>query len=171
LYAELIQNRAFQGSSFYPRSLVAWTPINGSVLSLQNLSQPLSSALPTSMNVATGIGNGIVGFANSGYWGIDVKAQKYTGSFYVKGSYTGAFTVSLQSNLTNEAFASTQINSNSTPNQWVQHEFTLTPEKDAPNVNNTFAITFESSVSSFLSTLRTLWKLISPGCPRWFTRL
>jgi hypothetical protein len=34
----------------------------------------------------------------------------------------------------------------------VQHEFTLTPEKDAPNVNNTFAITFESSVSSFLST-------------------
>lgn len=104
------------------------------------------------MSVATGTGNGIVGFANAGYWGIDVKVQKYTGSFYVKGSYTGAFTVSLQSNLTKEVFASTQISSKSTPNQWVQHEFTLTPEKAAPNVNNTFTITFDSSVSSFLST-------------------
>ena len=152
MYAELIQNRAFQGSSFYPRSLVAWSPINGAVLSLQNLSQPLSSALPTSLNVATGAVNGTVGFANSGYWGIDVKVQKYTGSFYVKGLYNGAFTVSLQSNLTKEVIASTQINSKSTPNQWLQHEFTLTPEKAAPNVNNTFIITFESSVSSFLST-------------------
>ena len=152
MYAELIQNRAFQGSSFYPKSLVAWAPINGAVLSLQNLSQPLSSALTTSMNVGTGSGNGTVGFANGGYWGIDVKVQKYTGSFYVKGSYTGAFTVSLQSNLSKEVFASTRISSNSTPNQWVQHEFTLTPAKAALNVNNTFTITFDSSVSFFLST-------------------
>jgi alpha-L-arabinofuranosidase len=99
------------------------------------------------MNVATGNSTGKVGFANSGYWGIDVKVQTYTGSFYVKGSYTGAFTVSLQSNLTNEVFASTQVSSHCSPSQWVQHEFTLTPGKAAPNVNNTFNVTFESSVS------------------------
>jgi len=104
------------------------------------------------MNVGTGTVNGTIGFANSGYWGIDVKVQKYTGSFYVKGSYTGAFTISLQSNLTKEVFSSTKISSNSNPNQWVQHEFTLIPEKAAPNVNNTFTITFESSVSSFSLT-------------------
>lgn len=46
LYAELIRNRAFQGSSKYPSNLDAWTAVNGATLSLKNLSDPLSSALP-----------------------------------------------------------------------------------------------------------------------------
>ncbi len=106
----------------------------------------MSTALPNSLNVVPSSGKS--GFTNSGFWGIDVKVQKYTGSFYVKGSYSGSFTASLQSNLTGETFGSVDIVSRSVANEWVQHEFTLVPKKAAPNSNNTFAITFEASVST-----------------------
>ena len=70
LYAELIRNRAFQGSSKYPSNLDAWTAVNGATLSLKNLSDPLSSALPTSVNVKGSKGQ--AGLTNLGWWGIDV---------------------------------------------------------------------------------------------------
>jgi len=60
LYAELIQNRAFQGA---PANLTAWSAVGGAKLSLQNTSQPLSTALPTSLNVATN-GSGETGIQN-----------------------------------------------------------------------------------------------------------
>ena len=65
LYAELVQNRAFQGAIGSPSNLNAWSSVNGALLSLKNLTKPLSSALPTSMNVvAGGYGHKQVGFAN-----------------------------------------------------------------------------------------------------------
>jgi alpha-L-arabinofuranosidase len=124
--------------------------MNGAALSLQKLATPLSSALPNSINVAAGAsskGKKNVGFANLGYWGMDVKVQKYTGSFYVKGSYKGSFTASLQSNLTGESFGSVDVTSQSVADAWTQHTFTLVPKKTAPNSNNTFAITFDPAVS------------------------
>ncbi|KAI1492729.1 alpha-L-arabinofuranosidase [Biscogniauxia mediterranea] len=147
LYAELIRNRAFQSSERYPSSLDAWFPINGAHLSLNtNLSTPLSDSLSVSMNVAAPKdGDTEVGFLNVGYWGMDVKIQKYTGSFWVKGGYTGSFTASLRSNLTGEEFGSVSIPSQSQDDQWIEHDFELTPSKSAPNSNNTFAITFEAS--------------------------
>jgi alpha-N-arabinofuranosidase len=147
IYAELIYNRAFQGSDMFPVSLDGWSSVSGAALSIKNLSTPLSSALPSSVNVATGSKSGKVGFANSGFWGMDVKVQKYTGSFYVKGSYKGLFTASLQSNLTGETFGQVDIVSKSVDQGWTQHEFILIPFKNAPNVNNTFAITFNAAVS------------------------
>ncbi|KAB5542523.1 glycoside hydrolase superfamily [Coniochaeta sp. 2T2.1] len=143
IYAELIQNRAFQGSEQFPSSLTGWIPVNRAALSLQKLATPLSWALPYSMNVAAGSSSGKVGFANTGYWGMDVKVQKYTGSFYVKGSYEGSFTASLQSNLTGETFGSVDVVSQSVAGEWTQHNFTLVPTKAAQNSNNTFAITFD----------------------------
>ncbi|KAI9935036.1 hypothetical protein ASPWEDRAFT_44615 [Aspergillus wentii DTO 134E9] len=142
LYAELIRNRAFQGGTTYPSSLDAWIPVNDASLSLKNLSYPLSSALPTSVNVK---GTGKVGLANLGWWGIDVQEQKYTGSFYVKGSYNGSFTASLQSNETSDVFASVEIASASVRGAWTQHNFTLTPTKAAGDVKNTFSISFDAS--------------------------
>jgi alpha-N-arabinofuranosidase len=136
----------------FPVSLDGWIPINGAGLSLQKLAMPLSSALPYSMNVAAKGSSGKVGFANTGYWGMDVKVQKYTGSFYVKGSYEGKFTASLQSNLTGESFGSVDVASQSVSGQWTQHNFTLVPSKAAPNSNNTFAITFDPAVSRNLIT-------------------
>ncbi|KAJ9139520.1 GH51 arabinofuranosidase [Coniochaeta hoffmannii] len=143
IYAELIYNRAFQGSDMYPSNLAGWIPVNGASLSLQRLATPLSWALPYSMNVAATASSGKIGFANTGYWGMDVKMQTYSGSFYVKGVYEGSFTASLQSNLTGDVFGSVDVVSQSVAGEWTQHNFTLVPSKAAPNSNNTFAITFD----------------------------
>ncbi|KAI0108860.1 alpha-N-arabinofuranosidase A [Nemania sp. FL0031] len=145
LYAELIRNRAFQSSERYPSSLSGWYPINGTQLSLKTLEAPLSKALSTSMNVASASTHGQVGFFNDGYWGMDVKTQTYQGSFWVRGDYSGYFTASLQSNITGERFGLAKIKSRSQADKWVEHEFALTPNKNAPNSNNTFAITFEAA--------------------------
>ena len=143
LYAELIRNRAFQGSSTYPSNLSAWSAVGESTLTLQNLSEPLSSALPTSVKVE---GKEIIGLTNEGFWGIDVRPQQYSGSFYVKGSYSGSFTASLRSNTSGKTLASVKVASKSIANDWVQHEYTLTPTVKASNTNNTFSLTFDASV-------------------------
>lgn len=83
---------------------------------------------------------------NAGFWGIDVRPQQYTGSFFVKGSYTGSFIVSLQSATSGKTLASTQVVSKSLPDEWVQHDFTLTPTTTASDTNNTFSLTFDPSV-------------------------
>ncbi|KAI3324893.1 glycoside hydrolase family 51 protein [Xylariaceae sp. AK1471] len=144
LYAELIRNRAFQSSAAFQSTLSGWYPMNGAQLSLRNLTEPLSKALPTSMNVAPVRQNGEVGFSNDGYWGMDVKIQTYRGSFWVRGDYHGDFTASLQSNITGERFGVTKVKSQARANQWVEHEFALTPYKNAPSSNNTFALTFDA---------------------------
>src|SRR6476469_8573019 len=51
LYAELIQNRAFQGSSQFPIVLEPWTASGDASLSLRNLTNPLSSAFTASVEV------------------------------------------------------------------------------------------------------------------------
>ncbi|QBZ62022.1 hypothetical protein PoMZ_10896 [Pyricularia oryzae] len=144
VYAELIRNRAFQGDpEHHPKSLRFWRPIN-SKLSLNDLDIPLSEELPTSMRVEPdGDGDGPLGFSNDGFWGMDVKVQKYTGSFWVKGAYEGKFTASFKSALTDDVFGSVEIESQSVEDDWVEHEVILTPSKDAPSSNNTFAITFD----------------------------
>ncbi|KAJ5675272.1 uncharacterized protein N7477_005206 [Penicillium maclennaniae] len=126
LYAELIRNRAFQGSTTYPSSLDAWTAVGDSTLSIHNLTSPLSSALPTSVRVS---GKGTVGLSNDGFWGIDVRPQKYSGSFYVKGSYKGSFTASLRSATSGKTLESTQVKSKST-------------------AGNGFSLTFDASKAS-----------------------
>lgn len=115
-----------------------------SSLSLQNLSDPLSSALPTSVRVK---GKGTAGLTNAGFWGIDVRPQKYSGSFYVKGSYSGSFTAALSSS-DGKTLASTKVKSKSVAGKWVQHEFTLTAKSTASNTNNTFSLSFDGSVRS-----------------------
>lgn len=151
LYAELVRNRAFQSAENFPPTLDAWYSIGGAVLSLKQLEKPLSAALSTSLNVAPGSGGyASVGFFNDGYWGMDVKkANKYTGSFWVKGKYDGQFTASLRSNITGDAFGSATIQSKCNTVDWTEHTYELRPDVDAPNSNNTLAITFDSSVSFF----------------------
>jgi alpha-N-arabinofuranosidase len=98
------------------------------------------------MNVATSKATGKdVGFSNTGYWGIGVQVQPYTGSFWVKGSYRGSFTASLKSDITQQTFASVQVASKASANAWVQHNFTLTPTSAAANSNNSFILTFDKS--------------------------
>lgn len=122
-------------------------PVGDVVLSLENLTTPLSTALPTSMNVTLGAtSSGTVGILNPGWFGISVQPQTYTGSFFVLGEYTGNFTASLQSVLTNETFVSVTVPSTeSTTGQWVQYNFTLEPTVAAPNSNNSLVISFDAA--------------------------
>ncbi|SPQ21402.1 d7654c19-7073-4ed9-a2be-fd1299e158c5 [Thermothielavioides terrestris] len=136
LYAELIQNRAFQNGT-----LDAWSAVGGATLALDT-STPLSQALPRSVKV-TG-GQHTAGLKNSGFWGFDVKkSKKYTGSFYSYGDYSGRFTVSLVSNTTNEIFATTTVKSKSVAGRWTQHTFELRPTKDAPDISNSFVLEYK----------------------------
>ncbi|CAI7579097.1 unnamed protein product [Penicillium discolor] len=163
LYAELIRNRAFQGSTKFPSSLEAWSGAGDSSLSLKNLTDPLSTALPTSVNVK---GTGTAGLINAGFWGIDVRPQKYTGSFYVKGAYKGSFTASLLSS-SGKALATTKVASKSVANDWVQHEFVLTPKDKASDTKNKFSLTFDGSKASGGSLD---FNLISLFPPTWNDR-
>ncbi|KAF7930604.1 uncharacterized protein EAE98_005004 [Botrytis deweyae] len=153
IYAELIQNRAFQGNREFASTLEPWTAIGSSVLTLQNTSIPLSSALPTSVNVrASSNGTyanstGTIGLSNPGWWGFSVQPQKYTGSFWVLGAYTGNFTASLVGATSGTVFATVDIPSNSTSEEWTEFPFTLEPTAAAPDVNNDFTIEFESGHS------------------------
>ncbi|KAF2003377.1 glycoside hydrolase family 51 protein [Amniculicola lignicola CBS 123094] len=141
IYAGLIRNRAFQGSSVRPPTISPWTSLGVAALSLKNLPLPLSSALPTSLNVASS--NGTIGISNPGYWGIDASKDKYAGSFWVKGDYTGIFEVQLWNYLSNTTVGSAQVESNATNTEWKEHAFELVPDNAPGNVNNTFALTLE----------------------------
>lgn len=56
------------------------------------------------------------------------------------------FKASLQSSVTGETFATANIPSSSVGDNWTQHHFTLFPKVNASNTNNTFSITFDSTV-------------------------
>lgn len=66
IYAELIQNRAFQGSTTYPSTLDPWTAIGDASLALDNTTA--LGVLPTSVKV-TASSDGTVGIKNPGWWG------------------------------------------------------------------------------------------------------
>lgn len=91
------------------------------------------------------------GLQNMGWWGIPVSPQTYNVSFFiypdqVRNQYNlnTSITVSLQSNVTGEVFASTVI-----PAQpwnvvnWTHVETQIHCNVSAPDVNNTLAITFD----------------------------
>ncbi|KIM20379.1 glycoside hydrolase family 51 protein [Serendipita vermifera MAFF 305830] len=162
LYAELIRNRAFQGSDLgdggagaipWALSLAAWKAIGGAVLSL-DLLNPLSENLVTVLKVdipATATGE--VGFLNEGWWGMDVRPQDYDASFYIKPNgalykknVTGV-NISLRSAVTNDIWATTRvgISQNISTTKFTKLEAVLTPTAAAPSSNNTFAITFDAA--------------------------
>ncbi|EME79726.1 glycoside hydrolase family 51 protein [Pseudocercospora fijiensis CIRAD86] len=152
VYAELVQNRAFQGNGVFPSNLSFWSAVGSSQLSLHNLSTPLSAALPTSMRVnASGSS---VGFANAGYWGFPVYAGwKYSGSFWIHGSFNGNITINLQSVLEgyhNKSWAEASVSIASTADSWTQYNYTLSPPETAPDSNNTLAFTWDAPSGSCL---------------------
>lgn len=141
LYAELIQNRAFQGSSVYPSTIDPWTSVGPAVLLLSNTSPTLSSALPTYLKV-TSNATAAIGVKNPGWWGIDVQVQTYTGKLWASGTYTGNFTATLESAISNDTWATVEIVGKGIAGQWTEYHFTLEPTASAPNSNNTFSLTW-----------------------------
>lgn len=161
IYAEAIQNRAFQGSvrenpdfPFGP-TLDGYYPVGNVTLRLSRM-QPLSEALPVVMELEIGAeADGEVGFFNEGWWGINVAPGVYNASFYVKGNgakMNGTLSgvdVSLRSNLTDDVWAEETIAMSAQRNisyfEWTQFETQLTVTETAPNSNNSFYVTFDAT--------------------------
>ena len=174
LYAEMIVNRAFQGSTVtlgtqdeFPGTsiigsenpiepfgpvLTGWQSIGGAILSLDRL-HPLSDALTTVMQVSIPPNaTGEVGFFNYGYWGMDVSPQTYQASFYMlangptDAAHLTAVNVSLRSNLTNDIWITNHIPvQNLSSFSYTKLNTIIYNNSTAPNSNNTFAVTFNAS--------------------------
>ena len=86
-----------------------------------------------------------VGISNPGWWGIEVKPQIYTGSFYVLGEYSGSFTAALRSAAGN-VLASVKVPSQSIASKWVKHDFVLNPTQ-AAGVKNVFTLTYSGGAT------------------------
>lgn len=158
-------NRAFQFANSSTTSLFPYYPIGGdrgASISLDT-SNPLSSALPYSLKVTPGSTPGSYGFANPGYYSFEVKPQVYSGSFYVRGSYSGTMTAALISAFNvNEVYANLQIPVVSYANNWTQISYQLTPPAPAPSVNNSLAITFDAATATDGSLNFNLISLFPP---------
>ncbi|WP_372664742.1 LamG-like jellyroll fold domain-containing protein [Amycolatopsis kentuckyensis] len=107
LYAELVRNRTFKeayqggsgaGDTPVPYwSLLASTGATGTYAI--DTATPLNTALDRSLKLHADAvpAGGRVAAANVGYYGVAAKpATKYTGSFFAKGTWTGAVRVSLE---------------------------------------------------------------------------
>jgi alpha-N-arabinofuranosidase len=143
LYAELISNRIFKGSTNVPLywQLVQTGGGTGSISLDTN--QPINDALTTCLKleasqVAT---NQRVGIANGGFWGIPVKPKtRYQASFYAKASagFTGPLTVAIVSDSNATVYASAQVRR--ITSSWQKYEVTLTTGEVAPSKANHFQI-------------------------------
>lgn len=156
IYAEMIRNRAYQGSRLednniipYGPTLYAWKPVGGADISLSIL-RPLSDALPTVMQLTIRWNATVeVGVQHEGWWGIDLRPQSYNASLFIQaneGASNGslsAINLSLSSNLTDDVWATTSIpfskGNNISTFDWQQYSAIINNET-APNSNDTFAI-------------------------------
>lgn len=150
VYAELVQNRAFQGNDIFSSNMTSWHPIGGAAVSLQNLTNPLTYNLPTSMQVErSNVSGSTIGFYNDGYWGFPaVAAWDYKGTFWLEGTMTGYITVAMKGKFSNTTYASVPVDVASTASSWTQYNYTFKPATDAPNPNNTLQFTFPASALS-----------------------
>ncbi|PVF96113.1 glycoside hydrolase [Serendipita vermifera] len=158
LYAELIRNRAFQGSA--TPTLEAYRAIGGVTLHIDK-NNSLSAALPNVLRIDVPAGTrGEVGFLNEGFWGINVEPQRYEASFYTKG-FKGPFNVSLRSNATGKSYATERVSS-SNPSKWTQVSTKLVPNRAAPDTRNVFAVTFDAEKVAGKSVFFNLVSLFPP---------
>ncbi|KAG7091743.1 hypothetical protein E1B28_008144 [Marasmius oreades] len=168
LYAELLQNRAFQqvqpGSS---GALNAWSAVNGAQISVVADTTPLSSAIPNSLNVVVPTGRtGAVGVSNSGYFGIKVTAgTRYAASFNYR--FTTAFsgsltaTVSLQSS-SGQVLASSTVALSGSQTRFARQSVVLTPSRSASDTNNKFVVTVDGAAASGRTIRFALFSLFPP---------
>ncbi|KAI9051279.1 hypothetical protein LZ554_005380 [Drepanopeziza brunnea f. sp. 'monogermtubi'] len=134
--------------------ITGYKPVGDTTIRLDNF-RPLSHSHQTvlALDIPTTVtaDSGPVGFANVGWWGIPVSPQTYNVSFFI---YPNQFrnqynpkteiTVSLQSNITGEIWASTVIPAQS----WNLVNYTYVEAQivstvSAPDSNNSLAITFD----------------------------
>ncbi|EMD31910.1 glycoside hydrolase family 51 protein [Gelatoporia subvermispora B] len=169
LYAELLQNRAFQQvtpsalSNFVQciifirtlcheldttDALAAWAPINGALIAVVADPKPVSQALPNSLQFTVPSGaSGPVGFSNEGFWGINVNASwTYNASLFFRfpteSSFFGTLTIGLQT-ASGDVLASEAVQIRGSQTSWTQIAVKLRPKSNAPDTNNLFFVTVD----------------------------
>ncbi|KAE9405340.1 glycoside hydrolase [Gymnopus androsaceus JB14] len=169
LYAELLQNRAFQQvTPLTEAALTAWAVIGSADIAVVAAASPLSTALPNALQFAVPAGTpGTVGVQNSGYFGIPVTAGwTYTGSFWYRTptppttEVKATFTAALESS-TGTVFASTTVPF-TTSSTWQQATFTFTAESTQTSANNVFALSVPAASVNDLTIQFALFSLFPP---------
>ncbi|KAI0360609.1 glycoside hydrolase family 51 protein [Trametes cingulata] len=168
LYAELLQNRAFQQvTPNTTAALNAWHPISNAKLTVIADPLPVSNALPNSLQFSVPSGaSGRVGFSNTGFWGIKVDSSwTYKASLFFRfptsSSFSGALTVGLQTNAGRIlAQNSTQIRGTTT--KWTQVNLELHPTASAPDVNNSFFVTIDGAAGAGQTINFAMFSLFPP---------
>ncbi|KAF8644260.1 hypothetical protein AX16_008615 [Volvariella volvacea WC 439] len=163
LYAELLQNRAFQ--AVIPgtqNALAGWQPYNGARLTVTNKTPGVSTALPNSLQVGIPrVVRGPIGFENTGFWGIKVQAGwTYKGSFYAKSpSFTGAVTVSLKSTR-GTVYATKTVQGLS--KNWKKFTFDFKPTESAPDHENVFNVVLDGRAAAGATAYFGMFSLFPP---------
>ncbi|RDW71039.1 hypothetical protein BP6252_07602 [Coleophoma cylindrospora] len=142
----------------YGPVITGYKPVGNTTLRLDNL-HPLTYAHPTvlEVDIPTNANDSTdpVGFQNMGWWGIPVTPQTYNVSFFIypdqvrnRAVPKTGLTVSLQSNITGEVWASVEIPAQSwNVVNWTYVTAQIVNTVTAPDTNNTLAITFDPSAA------------------------
>ncbi|KAF8882698.1 alfa-L-arabinofuranosidase precursor [Infundibulicybe gibba] len=159
LYAELLQNRAFQQvtpGTFLgctTAALNAWQAVNSGQISVIKETVPVSAALPNALHLTVPTGRtGGVGFANTGYFGIKVTAgSTYTASFFYRfptaSSFRGNVVVGLQTT-GGQVLASATAAVSGVQTTWTQVSVTLNPTTTPSSTSNLFTVTLDGAAAS-----------------------
>ncbi|KAF9459124.1 alfa-L-arabinofuranosidase precursor [Collybia nuda] len=168
LYAELLQNRAFQqvtpGTS---AALNAWQAVNGATISVIKETVPVSSALPNALHVTIPSGrSGAIGFANTGFFGIKVTAgSTYTASFFYRfptaTRFRGNAIISLQTT-SGQVLGSTTTALSGAQTTWKKVTVQFSPTKTPSSTANRFVITVDGSAASGQSINFAMLSLFPP---------
>ncbi|KAK0211159.1 arabinofuranosidase [Desarmillaria ectypa] len=168
LYAELLQNRAFQQvTPGTTAALNAWQAINGASLSVVADTQRVSSALPNALHVTIPSGHtGAVGFANTGYFGIKVtQGSTYTASFFYRfptaSSFQGNINVGLQTT-SGQILASSSISVSGSRTSWTQVSTTLRPTTTPASTSNIFTVTLDGAAAAGQTINFAMFSLFPP---------
>ena len=144
LYAELIQNRAFQDDASTP---VHWSAVSGGQSAATIALDPansLNGKLTASLRVTVTKADkkNTAGAANDGYWGIPVMSKTtYRASFFAKAAsnFSGPVTVSIVSDDGKKIYATGNISGLTA--DWKKFEVTLKTGGVTPTAKAHFAIT------------------------------
>jgi alpha-N-arabinofuranosidase len=146
LYAELIQNRAFQDDASRPVHWSALNEGNSAATIALDPAEPLNDKLASSLRlvVTKADTENPAGVANDGYWGIPVRSKTtYHASLFAKGEpgFSGSVTVAIVSDDGKNVYATGEISGLAA--DWKKYEVILKTGRVTPTAKAHFAITLD----------------------------
>ncbi len=146
LYAEMVRNRAFYSAS----SPLYWTFVTqGTATGTMSVdpTQPLNTNIVNSLKLTMSSGTGSVGAANSGFWGINLRAgATYYLNFYAMGA--DSFDVPITAKLENAAGTTVyaQASFSELTSNWQKFSASLVPDATDTNAQLVLSISQPATV-------------------------